>query len=157
MRRLIPLLFASLVMVEPLAANAACNPACITCDAAQIAAAKKTAVAIKAEQPSVNNPTDRAVRGPQCVNQVSSFEQIEQLLESLPIGGQGQQIVQTILQLFGPAQNACNPYVTAQNYVTPQGGSLPKANPVTNAPLPVTQFNDGNKNGGSSLYQSIFP
>lgn len=141
----------------PLSATAASSSDCPTQETAQAAAAKHTLPAIQAEKPEVQNPYDRAVRGPQCVNQEGSFEQILQMIQSMPLGSKGEQVMQTIMQLFGNTSNSCNPYVTQQQTVTPQGGSFPTATAVSNAPLPVTPYNNGNKDGASSMYQSIFP
>lgn len=151
------LLCVLVLMAIPLTATASSSNPCVSAEVAQAAAAKHTLPGIQAEKPEVNNPYDRAVRGTQCVNSEGSYEQILQLIESMPIGSQGEQILQTIMQLFGNTQNSCNPYVTQQQTSTPQGGSFPTATAVSNAPLPVTQYNNGNKTGASSMYQSIFP
>lgn len=132
-------------------------------DAAANAVAAKNAVAQDdALRPEVSNPTVEAVRGSQCVNNVSSFQTILDDLNSLPIGSQGQQILQTIEQLFGQTQNDCNPDVTSSGSTLPTttsssgGGSFPSMSLVQQKQLAPTQDSNG-KNSSSGMYQSLFP
>lgn len=127
---------------------------CLDCHAAQSSASKIALATIQAERPQTNNPIVRAVRGPQCVDQYSTFGQIMQLLEQMPLGGTGDQILQTIMQLFGGAQNSCS-LDNATNAV-PGSGTAPTMSVITSAPLAPTPYGNG---GGSStsLYQSLFP
>lgn len=106
-----------------------------------------------AATPKVSNPTDNVVNS--CSAQSSSFETILQELESLPIGSQGQQILQTIEQLLGPAQSSCQ-MPGQSGYNAPQGGSLPTTTLVQPAALSPTKDSNG-KNSSSGLYQSLFP
>lgn len=131
-------------------------------DAAAQAIASEQAVAQDdALRPEVSNPTVNAVRGSQCVNNVSTFQTILNDLSSLPIGPTGQQVLQIIEQLFGQSQNDCNPYVTSSGPIPTAatltgGGSLPSMTLVQQNPLTPTQDSNG-KNSGSGLYQSLFP
>jgi hypothetical protein len=144
---------ASMIYAAPAMAS---QTTCPDAEGAAAAAAAQTATDNKTLRPEVNNPTVEAVRGSQCMDQSSNFETILQDLQSLPIGSQGQQILQVIEQLFGNTQNACNPSGQSETPSIPQGGTLPTTTIVQPSPVTPTQDSDG-PGSSSASYQSLFP
>jgi hypothetical protein len=127
---------------------------CPSTDAAAAAAQANGLAQEAVEKPVPNNPAVQAIRGPQCVNQASSYSSMLQQLNSLPISGAGSQVLQIIEALFSTTQNNCS-----TNALPPSStlaGADPALNLITQSALQPTQYSGG-AGSSSNLYQSLFP
>ncbi len=132
----------------------ATTSSCPSNDAAAASAATQALAQEAVEKPVPNNPAVQAIRGPQCVNQASSYSSMLQQLNSLPISGAGSQILQIIETLFSTAQNNCS--TNALPPSSTSAGTNPVLNLVTSPALAATPYSSG-PGSSSSLYQSLFP
>lgn len=131
------------------------NP--VACPTNNAAAASATALDISQEQvekPLPSNPYVQAIRGPQCVNQASSYGSILQEINSLPMSGTDSQVLHIIEMLFSTTANACSTNALPTSSSGP--GTSPALNLVTQSALAATPYSGG-QGSSSNLYQSLFP
>lgn len=156
-----PLLSSALLCAMVTASMTYAVPAMATeCPGAQVAdaaAVKQMITDNKSLRPQVRNPTVVAVRGQACVEKSSTFDQILQEIQTLPVGSTGEGILSVIEQLFGGTQNTCNPSGQPETPATPSAGPLPTTTVVNPTPVtPSAKYSNG-PDSSSGSYQSLFP